>query len=94
MTDGLEPVAMFKKLGTRVLHAHFKDRAGFGPGPDIPLGTGKSDNRAMLAELMHQGFKGYLSLEYENGSISELDANLATCITFVDTTLASLAATR
>jgi sugar phosphate isomerase/epimerase len=92
MTDGLEPVAMFKKLGARVLHAHFKDRNGFGPGPDVPLGTGKSDNRAMLAELMHLGFKGYLSLEYENGSISELDVNLAKCITFVDSTLASLAA--
>jgi sugar phosphate isomerase/epimerase len=94
MTDGLEPVLMFKKLGERVLHAHFKDRNGFGPGPDVPLGTGKSDNRAMLAELMHQGFKGYLSLEYENGSIAELDVNLATCITFVDSTLASLAAAR
>jgi len=85
---------MLKKLGARVLHAHFKDRNGFGPGPDVPLGTGKSDNRAMLAELMHQGFKGYLSLEYENGSVSELDVNLAKCITFVDSTLASLAATR
>jgi sugar phosphate isomerase/epimerase len=94
MTDGLEPVAMIKKLGTRVLHAHFKDRAGFGPGPDIPLGTGKSDDRGMLAELMHQGFKGYLSLEYENGSVAELDVNLAKCISFVDSTLASLSPAR
>lgn len=92
MTDGLEPVAMLKKLGGRVLHSHLKDRNGFGPGPDVPLGTGKSDNRAMLAELLHQGFTGYLSLEYENGSVAELDHNLATCIAFVDSTLASLAA--
>ncbi|HLX59944.1 MAG TPA: sugar phosphate isomerase/epimerase [Planctomycetota bacterium] len=103
MRRGLVPVEQFKKLGARVLHCHFKDLNDYsyikdathdkdGPGVhDLPWGTGKGDAKGMLTQLKAQGFKGYTSIEYEFGSVKELDENLPKCIKFYDETLTELA---
>lgn len=91
MRRRLVPVEQFKKLEGRVLHSHFKDLNTFGKAEDLPWGTGAGDAKGMLAELKRQGYKGYLSIEYEVGSVSDLDVNLPKCVSFFDSTLAELA---
>jgi sugar phosphate isomerase/epimerase len=85
------PVDTLKKLEGRVQHLHFKDLNDFGEAHDVPWGTGKGDVKGMLAELKRQGYKGYLSIEYEYGDIKHLDENLPKCVAFFDKTVAELA---
>lgn len=103
MRRGLVPAEQFKKLGARVIHSHFKDLNDYSfikdaehekDGPqvkDLPWGTGKGDAKGMLAQLKAQGFKGYTSIEYETGTVKDLDENLPKCIKFYDETLTELA---
>jgi sugar phosphate isomerase/epimerase len=86
------PVDTFKKLEGRVMHSHFKDLNEFGKGAhDVPWGTGRGNMAGMLAELKRQGYKGYLSIEYEYGDLKHLDENLPKCVAFFDKTIAELA---
>jgi sugar phosphate isomerase/epimerase len=86
------PVDTFKKLEGRVLHSHFKDLNEFGmKAHDVAWGTGRGDMKGMLAELKRQGYKGYLSIEYEYGDLEHLNANLPKCVEFFDKTVAELA---
>ena len=85
------PVDTFKMLQGRVMHSHFKDLDQFGKGEDVPWGTGKGDVKGMLQELKRQGFHGYLSIEYEHGTVPELRENLAKCVAYFDATAAELA---
>lgn len=85
------PVDTLKKLEGRIEHLHFKDLNTFGSGHDVPWGTGKGDVKGMLAELKRQGYKGYLSIEYEYGDLEHLTANLPKCVAFFDKTMAELA---
>jgi sugar phosphate isomerase/epimerase len=85
------PVDTLKKLEGRVMHLHFKDLNDFGKAHDVPWGTGKGDVKGMMAELKRQGFKGYLSIEYEYGDLEHLAANLPKCVAFFDKTAAELA---
>jgi sugar phosphate isomerase/epimerase len=86
------PVDTFKKLEGRVEHSHFKDLNEFGmKAHDVAWGTGRGDPKGMLAELKRQGFKGYLSIEYEFGDWKHLDENLPKCVEFFDKTMAELA---
>jgi sugar phosphate isomerase/epimerase len=86
------PVDSFKKLEGRVMHSHFKDLNEFGKkAHDVPWGTGHADVPKMLAELKRQGYKGYLSIEYEFGDLKHLDENLPKCVAFFDKTVAELA---
>ena len=92
MRRGLVPVEQFKKLESRVMHSHFKDLNKFdGSAHDLPWGTGEGNARGMLEELKRQNYKGYISIEYEVGSVKELDENLPKCIEFFDKTMADLA---
>jgi sugar phosphate isomerase/epimerase len=91
MRDELVPVEAMKKLEGRVLHSHFKDLDQFGRGHDVAWGTGKGDPKGMMTELKRQGFKGYLSIEYEYGDLAHLAANLPKCVEFFDKTAAELA---
>jgi sugar phosphate isomerase/epimerase len=91
MRRNLVPVEQLKKLAGRVEHLHFKDLNEFGRGEDVPWGTGKGDARGMLEELKRQGYKGYLSIEYETGSVQDLESNLPKCIAFFDKTTTELA---
>jgi sugar phosphate isomerase/epimerase len=86
------PVDTFKKLEGRVEHSHFKDLNEFGDkAHDVAWGTGRGDAKGMLAELKRQGFKGYLSIEYEFGDLKHLDENLPKCVDFFDKTMTELA---
>jgi sugar phosphate isomerase/epimerase len=92
MRRKLVPVDQLKKLQGRVEHLHFKDLNDFGDGAhDVVWGTGKGDVKGMLEELKHQGYKGYLSIEYEYGSVKDLDANLPQCVEYFDKTVGDLA---
>jgi len=85
------PVETFKKLQGRVLHSHFKDLNEFGIGHDVPWGTGRGNPKGMMEELKRQGYKGYLSIEYEYGDLRHLALNLPKCVEFFDRTAAELA---
>jgi len=91
MRARLVPVEALKKLEGRVLHSHFKDLNEFGDGHDVAWGTGKGDVKGMMAELKRQGFKGYLSIEFEYGSLEHLAEKLPKCVEFFDKTAAELA---
>jgi sugar phosphate isomerase/epimerase len=91
MRADLKPSEMLKKLEGRVEHLHFKDLNEYGNGHDVVWGTGRGDPAAMLAELKRQGYKGYLSIEFEFGDIAHLDANLPKCVEFFDKTTTELA---
>ncbi len=80
-----------KKLEGRVMHLHFKDLNEYGDGYDVPWGAGKADVKGMLAELKRQGYKGYLSIEYEYGDLDHLTTNLPKCVEFFDKTTAEVA---
>jgi sugar phosphate isomerase/epimerase len=86
------PVDTLKMLEGRVQHLHFKDLNEFGlKAHDLPWGTGRGDAKGMLAELKRQGYKGYLSIEYEFGDLDHLDASLPKCVEFFDKTMTELA---
>ena len=90
--SGLNPIECLKKLQGRIEHLHFKDLNELAArAHDVPWGTGKSDAKGMLEETKRQGFKGYFSIEYEHGTVEELDRDLALCVAFFDRTMAELA---
>lgn len=91
MRANFVPVDTFKKLEGRVLHSHFKDLNEFGKGHDVAWGIGKGDVKGMLTELKRQGYKGYLSIEYEYGDLQHLAENLPKCVAYFDKTMAELA---
>ncbi|QVL34151.1 sugar phosphate isomerase/epimerase [Telmatocola sphagniphila] len=91
MRANRKPIDCLKLLEGRVEHLHFKDLNENGNGHDVPWGTGRGDPAASLAELKRQGYKGYLSIEYEYGSIPQLDENLPKCVKFFDKTMTELA---
>ena len=85
------PVDMLKKLKGRVLHLHFKDLNEFGNGHDVAWGTGRGNAKGMLEELKRQMYQGYLSIEYESGTLDHLNTNLPKCVEFFDKTMSELA---
>jgi sugar phosphate isomerase/epimerase len=90
--SGLDPLDCLKRLEGRIVSLHYKDVVEQGKGwTDVPWGTGKSNAKAMLAELKRQGFKGVLSIEYEHGTGQALLDDIAKCIRFFDETAAELA---
>ena len=92
MRADLVPVEQLKKLKGRVEHLHFKDLNEYGKGAhDVVWGAGRGDVKGMLEELKHQGYKGYLSIEFEFGNVKFLDANLPKCVEYYDTTMNELA---
>ncbi len=90
--SGLDPLDCLKRLEGRIVSYHFKDVVAQGKGwGDVPWGTGKSNAKAMMAEMKRQGFKGVVSIEYEHGKGQELLDNITKCIRFFDETAAELA---
>ena len=85
------PAETFRLLDGRVMHSHFKDLDKFGNGHDVAWGTGKGNPMASLEELKRQGFKGYLSIEYEYGDLKHLAENLPKCVAFFDKAMTTLA---
>jgi len=65
-TSGLDPLEVIKKVGSRVLSFHMKDREAVGKAThDRPFGTGVIDNFAILDEVRKHGFAGNVTIEYE-----------------------------
>lgn len=78
--SGLDPVAGLQTVRDRLMQLHFKDvsKAGL-DAEDVVWGTGVTGVEAMLAELIEQGFSGYLSVEYERNpddNVSEIKESL------------------
>jgi sugar phosphate isomerase/epimerase len=67
--SGISPVEAITALceAKRIVSLHFKDLNEFGnpEAHDVAWGTGKSEAKAVLAELYKSGFKGVFSIEYE-----------------------------
>lgn len=79
----LNTVEGLKAYEGHIYELHFKDVKD---NVDRPWGTGGGDARGQLTELKRQGFKGPLFVEYETGSGTELEMNVAKCIEFFDRT--------
>lgn len=92
--SGLSPVDQLKKLEGRIVELHFKDVAPEAGKPgeylDRPWGTGHGDAKAMLRELVRQGFKGVVLVEYENTEGKELEENVRKCVAFFDSAAAEI----
>jgi sugar phosphate isomerase/epimerase len=81
-TSGLDPVYCLRVLKGRIISSHLKDKTDFGPGHDVPYGTGVGRIGLALDELKKQGFVGNISIEYEynwDHSVPEVKQ----CIDFV-----------
>ena len=90
--SGLDVVACLKKMEGRITSMHLKDVAEWAKpkSRDVPLGTGKANYAAVLAELKRQGFQGIAAIEYEHDS-PELMDDVAQCVAFVEKTAKELA---
>jgi len=90
--SGLDAVECLKKLQGRIITIHLKDVAEWGKpeARDVPLGTGKGNVAEVFKELYRQGFRGVMSIEYEQDS-AKLIEDLAACAAFVDKTARELA---
>lgn len=68
--EGIDQLEAIKKLEGRILFSHFKDILPAKEGEtwqhDTIWGSGILNVKGMIEELVRQGFKGYLSVEYEN----------------------------
>jgi sugar phosphate isomerase/epimerase len=84
------PVETLRVVKGRVEHLHFKDLNKFGEGHDVVWGTGKGDVKGMLTELKAQGYKGYMSIEYEFGDLKHLAENLPRCVAYFDKCMSEL----
>ncbi len=91
--SGLDPVDCLKQMAGRIISMHLKDVIEWGnpKARDVPLGTGKANYGAVLAELHRQGFRGVMSIEYEHDSPQLVD-DVAACLRFVEKTAAKLLA--
>lgn len=89
---GLEPVAVLKRLGSRVKMFHLKDLDDFGvPGArDVIWGQGKGRIAEILAEVKRQGLKPYFGIEWERTADSE-PALHAEAVAFLEKTAQELA---
>ncbi len=86
---GLDPVETLRKLKGRIVSLHMKDLTE--DKKDAVWGTGKGDVRGQLAELKAQGFRGFISIEYESSTGQELVENVRRCAEFFHRTCEDLA---
>jgi len=82
--SGIKPVEALKILKGRIISAHVKDLNEFGKteAHDVPYGTGVSTVKECLDELVAQGFRGNISIEYEHNWENSVP-EVAKCIEFV-----------
>ncbi|HXJ55093.1 MAG TPA: TIM barrel protein [Verrucomicrobiae bacterium] len=81
-TSGLDPLYCIRVLKGRVISSHLKDKTEFGPGHDVPYGTGVGRIGLVLDELKKQGFDGNISIEYEFNWMNSVP-DVKQCIEFV-----------
>ena len=61
-SSGIDPAAAVRALRERVIHVHVKDHVGHA---SVGLGSGETDNAAVVRELRELGYGGYLTVELE-----------------------------
>lgn len=82
MCANTRPLDGVRLLKGKFVALHLVDVEGIADDPKlrpVPYGSGKGELKAVLDELKAQGFKGYLTLEYEHMSPS-LELEVATCV--------------
>lgn len=90
--SGIDPVDALKKYGDRVITFHVKDLSEFGKpeAKDIVWGTGVSKIKDVMAQLKAMGFKGALSVEYEDHPKNQIEL-VGQCVQNFDKFAAELA---
>ena len=81
-TSGLNPVYCLRVLKGRIISSHMKDKTDYGPGHDVPYGTGVGEIGHCLDELKKQGFEGNISIEYEYNWTTSVP-EITKCVEFV-----------
>lgn len=90
---GLDPIDCLRTLQGRIISFHFKDivrsdnMIDADSSHDTVWGDGILNVKGMLAEMKRQGFKGYLSIEYEynwDKSMPEIKQSIANFNRMVD----------
>ncbi len=83
LRSGLDPVECIKILKGRVVSSHLKDLNEMGgKAHDVPYGTGVSNVKGILDELLSQGFDGPASIEYEHDWDNSLP-QVTKCVDFI-----------
>jgi sugar phosphate isomerase/epimerase len=64
--SGVHPVGALKTLKGHITELHMKDEKSWGkPNEDVIWGKGVEDIPEIVSTLYHQGFKGFIAVEYE-----------------------------
>ena len=81
--SGLDPFECVRQLEGRIISFHFKDINEFGirKEHDVPWGTGVCNIAGIMHELKRQGFKGVVSIEYEQNWENSMP-EVAECIAY------------
>jgi L-ribulose-5-phosphate 3-epimerase len=90
--SGIDPVACLKKMEGRIIGFHLKDAAEMGnrKSRDTTLGQGKANYREVLKELKRQGYKGLMTIEYEEDTPA-LQDDMVKNVAFVESVAKELA---
>jgi sugar phosphate isomerase/epimerase len=82
--SGLDPLECVKKLSGHIVSFHLKDLNERSPGAhDVPWGTGVANMDAIVAEMLRQGFKGPISIEYEHNWLNSMP-EITKCIEYFE----------
>ncbi|GEM_PF-1124444 len=75
LRSNLDPIECLRKLEGRIVSLHLKDlpEKGVRGVKDVPWGTGVANVDGILKELRRQGFRGVISIEYENWSPTQIE---------------------
>jgi len=88
--SGLVAADCLRELQGHIIQLHFKDVND--EKKDVVWGTGRTDVKAMLAELHRQKFQGIFSMEYESSSGAALVDELRQSIEYFDAEAGRIAA--
>lgn len=83
--SGLDPVECLRQLEGRIVSFHLKDVAekGKANARNTVLGEGQADSRKVLEELKRQGYRGLMTIDYENDTPA-LQEDMVRYVTFVE----------
>lgn len=84
MRAGVTPLDGVKLLKGKFVTMHLVDIEKIvtkGRSRDVPYGTGAGNLKAVMDELKGQGFKGYVTLEYEHMT-ADLEKEVGQCVTW------------
>lgn len=82
-SSGLDPLDVIQKIAPRVHAFHMKDRTSIsGRTPDAIFGKGIIDLKGILDEARKHGFKGNVTIEYENNWENNVP-DITECVNFL-----------